>query len=466
MILGGVTTAAAAIGFTRAPAVFATTPQVDLDFEDGTLGPPLTYYIGASVGSAYAHTGNYGCRLDPTTNYKELACLEINQKGFALGMPYATYSMYFRLITLPSPTDTYMNLFEIGNTSTSSPKSQFTVFFRNNRLVCDLNYDETMDLAAMPAIGEWHMIQAVVFYGGTTYTAHVSYDGGPTQTLISANDKTPEYVKTLWLHYPATAVDYIMDVDEIEMATASSQPDYLGTPPAAPPPPPAPTAPTFAESFEGGAVGTEPTSSNTAYDQTIGDRGDGNGTVDVVFDANGYRGQCARFHNTATKSTVFGYLGKRVGPQTQIYLRRYYRLDLLPASRTGVLLYKFGGSGNGQLRGTHNGSFAFGGKSQSHKFTLVNGDTTSTLSQSVVPLDEWFRVEVELDFTSGTGRQTARLFLGSNVDGTTPDEELAAPLTGTYTDYLEDGIVTDPHVLINVSVDEVANGMGWLGPVQ
>jgi hypothetical protein len=467
LVLGGVTTAAAAIGLGSAPATYATTPQVDLDFESGSLGPPLTYYTGAAVAGAYAHTGSYGCRLNPTTTTHNLACLEVNRKGFALNLPYVTYSMWFRLVTHPRPTDTYMNLFEIGTTSAVSPKSQFTVYFKNNRLICDFNYDETMDLGPMPAIGEWHVIQAVVYYGSTTYTAQVSYDGAATLTLTSANDKTPETVAVLWIHYPTTAVDYTVDVDEIQMATSASKPDFLGTPPVpTPPPPPPPATQTFAESFEGGAVGTQPTSANTAYDQWLGSRGDGDGTIAASFDASGVRGHCARFYNTAIALNAFGFLGKRVNPQTVIYLRRYYLIDVLPTYRTSVLLYKYGGTGNGQLGGTHNGSFAFGGAAQSHKFTLVNNNTNSTLSRSTVPLNAWFRAEAELDFTSGTGIQTVRLFLGSNFNGTTPDETLTANLTGPYTDYLEDGILTNPNVKINVRIDEAANGTIWPGPVQ
>ncbi len=117
-----------------------------------------------------------------------------------------------------------------------------------------------------------------------------------------------------------------------------------------------------------------------------------------------------KFFNTSIVSNAFGFLGERVNPQTVIYLRRYYKLDVLPAYRTSVLLYKWGGTGNGQLGGTHNGSFAFGGNGQLHKFTLVNNTTNSTVSNSTVPLNAWFRVETKLDFTSGTGIQTARLF--------------------------------------------------------
>lgn len=464
LVLGGLTTAAAATGLVRAPAALAaTTAQVNLDFENGSLGPPITKHVGATLGPAFAHTGSYGCRLEPTTATNNVACITIDRSGFALNKPYATYTMFFRLVTLPNSADTYMNLFEIGNTSTATHKSQFTVFFRNNRLICDFALAETLDLAPMPSVDSWHSIQAIVNFGATAYTAQVSYDGGIPKTLTSANNKTVENVRALWIHYAGATVDYTMDVDDIQMATSDTRPDFLGPAPAPSPPP---EVVPFNESFEGGAVGTQPTSQNTSYDQAIGDNGDGNGTVSAVFASDGVRGQCVNFFNNIIVSGAIGFLGERVNPQTVIYLRRYYKIDVWPAYRTSVLLYKWGGTGNGQVGGTRNGSFAFGGNGQSHKFTLVNNNTNSTVSLSTVPLNAWFRVETKLDFTSGTGIQTARLFLGSNVHGTTPDETLTANLAGSYTDYVEDGILTNPNLKVNVGIDEAANGTDWLGPIQ
>jgi hypothetical protein len=228
LVGGGVLTAAVAANFERpAAAHAATAAQVNLNFDSGSLGPPITFSRGATLASTYAHTGSYGCRLAPTSGNNNIACLIVDRSGFALYKPYATYTMFFRLATLPNATDTYMNLFEIGNTSTASIKSQFTVFFRNNRLTCDFAYGETMDIAAVPSIGQWHKIQAIVYYGATTYTAHLSYDGGATKTLTSANDKTVQSVKVLWIHYPSVAVDYIVDVDDIQMATSDTMPSYL-----------------------------------------------------------------------------------------------------------------------------------------------------------------------------------------------------------------------------------------------
>jgi hypothetical protein len=225
-MLSGLTTAAAVTGSWGAAAV-AATAQLSLNFENGSLGAPITTHKGATLAQAYAHTGSLGCRLDPTTTTNHVACINVDRAGFALNRPYATYSMYFRLVTLPKPTDTYMNLFEIGNTSTATRKSQFTVFFRNNRLVCDLGYKETMDIGPVPTDGGWHLIQAIVYFGGTTYTARVSYDGAAARTLKSANDKTAETVKVLWIHYPSAAVDYTMDVDDIQMATTLNPPGFL-----------------------------------------------------------------------------------------------------------------------------------------------------------------------------------------------------------------------------------------------
>jgi hypothetical protein len=221
----------------------------------------------------------------------------------------------------------------------------------------------------------------------------------------------------------------------------------------------------FSESFERGAVGTEPTAANTAYDQTIGSQGDGNGTVRVAFAASGRRGNCAAFSVPRVSGVAFGFLGERVNRQTVIYLRRYYKVSALPTYWTSILLYKYGGSGNGQLGGTHNGSFAVGGTAQYHKFTLINNNTRTTTSNSSVPLNAWFRVEVQLSFGANSGTQTVRLYLGANLNGTTPSETFSGPLTGSYTDYIEDGILTNPAASFVVQIDEAANGASWPGPL-
>jgi len=222
----------------------------------------------------------------------------------------------------------------------------------------------------------------------------------------------------------------------------------------------------FAESFEGGTIGGQPTAANTAYDQTIGDRGDGDGTIHAQFVSGGWRGHGVQFSNSPVTTHAFGFLGKQVGQQTSLYLRRYYKLAAYPKYRTSVLLYKYGGNGNGQLGGTHNGSLAFGGTGQSHRFALVNNNTITTTSKVTVPLNAWFRAEVHVQFSSGAGTQTVRLYLGSNINGTTPTATIRGPLTGGYTDYVEDGILTNPGTAVHYVIDEAANGASWPDPVR
>lgn len=226
--LGGLGGAALAGGLS-APTARAASSQLSLDFASGKLGPPITQSAGASVSPAFAHSGSFGCRLRPSAGSGS-AYLIVDRTGFAPGRPIASFIMFFRLVTAPSPTQNYMNLFEIGSTSTSTVKSQFTVFFRGGDLMCDFNWAEVKRIGRMPSVGGWHMIQAVVNYGSSTYRARVSLDGAPAQTLTSAADKTPQSVRALWLHYPGVAVDHTIDVDDIAMVTSTVDPGFLPPP--------------------------------------------------------------------------------------------------------------------------------------------------------------------------------------------------------------------------------------------
>lgn len=201
--------------------------QVRLTFEDGALGTPVSRHIGASVSPEFAQAGNYGCRLEPLPRNGDIAALVINDHAFLPDRPWASVSLSFRLVTLPGSSDTYMNLFEIGNTATTFPKSQFTVYFKHDQIVCDFNSSESAHLAPVPPAGTWHRLDAVVDYGGTQYTARVRFDQGRTVQLVSKNDKTPQSVRALWVHYPNVPVDYTMDLDSLRMLTSGQDPGYV-----------------------------------------------------------------------------------------------------------------------------------------------------------------------------------------------------------------------------------------------
>lgn len=201
--------------------------QVNVDFEDGSLGLPITHHVGASLSTAYAQSGKFGCRLEPVPANHDLAALALDDTKVFAHNPWATLTISFRLVTLPKSTDSYMNLFELGNTASAYPKSQFTVYFKQDTLVCDFNASETMQITTMPVLGAWHTIDAVVGYGSTSYTADVRFDGGPTKKLVSKDNKTVQGVRSLWIHYPTVPVDYTMDVDSIRVVTSTARPGFL-----------------------------------------------------------------------------------------------------------------------------------------------------------------------------------------------------------------------------------------------
>lgn len=182
-------------------------------------------HSGAVLDAVYAHDGAYGCRLtpDPGSGITSLT----SSSNFPKGKSWVSFSMWFRLVTLPSAADTYMNLFELGNSVPAAPKSQFTVFFDNNALIADFNAGENMTITPSLTDTSWHRIEARVYFGATTYKAYIRFDGGTEMTHTSANDKTPATAEVLWIHYPSTAVDYTMDVDSVLLTTADSDPGWL-----------------------------------------------------------------------------------------------------------------------------------------------------------------------------------------------------------------------------------------------
>ncbi len=182
-------------------------------------------HSGTTLNAAYAHDGAYGCRLtpDPGTGITSLT----SSGSFPGGKRWVSFSMWFRLVTLPGSSQAYMNLFELGNSVPVAPKSQFTVFFKNNALIADFNAGEELTITGPLTDTNWHRIEARVDFGSTTYTAYMRLDGGATLVHTSANNKTSATAEVLWIHYPNVAVDYTMDVDSVLLTTADSDPGWL-----------------------------------------------------------------------------------------------------------------------------------------------------------------------------------------------------------------------------------------------
>ena len=111
LVSGGMAVGAAMSS--RTPMAFAAGAQLNLNFESGSLGSPITRREGASL-APFARSGAYDRRLNPAGTHSRLGYLVVDRRGFTLNRPYATYSMYQRLMSAPKGSNTYMNPFEIG----------------------------------------------------------------------------------------------------------------------------------------------------------------------------------------------------------------------------------------------------------------------------------------------------------------------------------------------------------------
>ncbi len=199
--------------------------QYDITFDDMSFGSIFNIHPGAAIGAPYARSGAYGVRLTPHAS-TGISSLTSSGGSFPSGSPWASLSFWFRLVSFPSNSANYMNLFEIGNSVAAAPKSQSTVFFREGSLWADFNYDEAVRLGAI-SDNEWHRIEARVYFGGTTYIAKFRLDEGAVTTLTSGSNKTPSTASVLWVHYPDVAVDYTVDIDDILMSVGPSDPGWL-----------------------------------------------------------------------------------------------------------------------------------------------------------------------------------------------------------------------------------------------
>lgn len=205
------------------------TPQLDVSFDDGTTGG-FGVVQGATVGSSYAHDGANGCRLAPAagTSYATLTYSGLDGDGYT----WAVFRGWFRVVTKTSDSNTFTDLIEIGNELTVAPKGQFTVYTNSGDLGIDFNTTDFAVIDPAYATGEWHFLEARVFFGGTTFVAHVRYDG-VEYLHTSSNEQTATALKVLWIQYPSTVTDQTVDWDGIKFWGGNFDPGYLDDAPTA-----------------------------------------------------------------------------------------------------------------------------------------------------------------------------------------------------------------------------------------
>lgn len=224
---GAATLTLAATG-TATPHV-PVTPQLDVSFDDGTTGG-FGVVQGATVGSSYAHDGANGCRLAPAagTSYATLTYSGLDGDGYT----WAVFRGWFRVVTKTSDSNTFTDLIEIGNELTVAPKGQFTVYTNSGDLGVDFNTSDFSVIDPAYATGVWHFLEARVFFGDTTFVAHVRYDG-VEYLHTSSNEQTATALKVLWIQYPSTVTDQTVDWDGIKFWGGNFDPGYLDDAPTA-----------------------------------------------------------------------------------------------------------------------------------------------------------------------------------------------------------------------------------------
>ncbi|HSX32715.1 MAG TPA: PKD domain-containing protein [Candidatus Saccharimonadales bacterium] len=181
----------------------------------------------------------------------------------------------------------------------------------------------------------------------------------------------------------------------------------------------------FSEDFEGGSNGAALTSSNTTYTTITGT---------AVFD---------------NSTRVTGSLSAKLSPgggtavtlkevfpstptgDTHRFFRRYFRVNALPSGAGNIVLMRTRLSSSTTAQVIMN---------PAGTITVRDNNTTVGTTTTTISLNAWFRVEWELDAAT-TNTQTMKLFVGSNLNGTTPSESLTSK---SYTqgafDRIEDGV--------------------------
>lgn len=198
------------------------TPHLDVNFDDGTTGG-FNVVQGATVRAGSAYDGANGVRLAPDgSGFATLTYTGEEGTSHA----WAAFRGRFRIVTKTNVANTFTDLIEIGNALTSAPKGQFTVYTNSGDLGIDFNTTDFAVIDPAYGTGTWHLLEAVVFFGATTFTARVRYDG-TEYVHTSANTQTPTTVKDLWVQYPSTVTDQTVDWDKIRFWAGDYDSGYL-----------------------------------------------------------------------------------------------------------------------------------------------------------------------------------------------------------------------------------------------
>lgn len=216
----------------------------------------------------------------------------------------------------------------------------------------------------------------------------------------------------------------------------------------------------LSNSLEGGTSGTTVSAGNSG-----GASGDAFNTVTIgtgatlAFDnahaAHGTLGmQVATAGTTATSLAEYGITA------TVAWFRAYVFVTANPAANVNIIRLLDSATILTTVRLNSSGKIAF----------LTGAATLSGTSSATFPLNQWFRIEVGVDFTApGSQTVTVRLYLGADPDSISITETISATaltVGSTNISTVRYGVITTGTNIGPFWLDDLAfSDVTWLGPV-
>ena len=201
----------------------------------------------------------------------------------------------------------------------------------------------------------------------------------------------------------------------------------------------------FSQTFDSFPDGTTLTTGNTGF-TAISNSGGGTFTAASTSPVhNGFGRMQTTGSSTLSVQDDYGSTSSR-------YYRFYMRMASIPGSTQTMFNLRDASTNTvSSIRVQNDGTFV-----------LRNGNTAVATSTAALGANQWARIELFYNAASST--QTARLYLGSNYDGSIPTETLTGAATNGATVDANYGMVT-AQASQTVDLDEVATSTaGWLGP--
>lgn len=273
-----------------------------------------------------------------------------------------------------------------------------------------------------------------------------SQTAGTAVTLSSTTVAKPTFTA------PGTTGILTFSLTVTDNAGATSNPDTVDIAPGIP------ETAAFTENFDGAsaAQGAALTSSNTTFNTISGSpiTFDNSQTINGTYAAKLVSDGTAAIIARENLGSTF----------TNRWMRAYYRISAYGNATSPLVLVR--------TRLSTNNSATTGNLCVTTTGTLQMRDASSTVvatSVTVLPLNAWFRLEWAITGTT----QTARIFTGTNLHGTTPTETLpasgTAAITASTSDRVEYGISNtgwgtagSPNTLWMDAISDSTTG--WVGP--